>query len=457
MSSPLFAVVLAAGQGKRMKSDLPKVLHKLAAKPLLDYVVNAARQLSPERIFVVYGHGGETVPQALAHLDVEWRLQAEQLGTGHAVGQAMGDIPDDACVLVLYGDVPLVDPVALAAITRQARAGSVGLLTVELDEPAGYGRVLRADDGAVTGIVEHKDANPAQLAVREINTGIMAVPSATLRAWLGRLRADNSQREYYLTDIIAMAVADGVSVRTVHPATLEEVLGVNDRVQLAQLERFHQRREAERLMRDGATMADPSRVDVRGEVRVGRDVFIDVNVVLEGRVELADRVRVGPNVLIRDSRIGQGSEILANSVVEEAEVGAGSRVGPFSRLRPGAVLASGVHVGNFVEIKNANVGAGSKVNHLSYVGDADIGGDVNVGAGTITCNYDGANKHRTVVGDGVFIGSGVELVAPVVIGAGATIGAGSTISRQAPAGQLTLSRSRQTTVPGWKRPTRNKL
>lgn len=448
----LHVVVLAAGQGTRMRSSLPKVLHPIAGRPMLEHVVGTATGLKPAAVHVVYGHGGEELRRRLAHLDVVWVEQAQQLGTGHAVAQAMPGVPDDSTVLVLYGDVPLIEQRTLAETVRRAGDDALAFISVHLDDPSGYGRIIRQADGRVSGIVEHKDATPAQLAIHEGNTGILAAGAARLRGWLDGLGSDNAQGEYYLTDVIAMAAAQGVSIDTVQPAQVAEVLGVNDRVQLAALERIYQARCTAELMREGVSMADPARVDVRGRVRAGRDVWLDVNVVLEGEVALGDGARVGPNVLLRDCRIGAGAQILANSVVEEAEVGAGARVGPFARLRPGAVLGESAHVGNFVEVKNTAMGAGSKANHLSYLGDSDIGSGVNVGAGTITCNYDGANKHRTVIGDGAFIGSGVELVAPVTVHAGATIGAGSTITQDAPPGQLTLTRARQTTVAHWKRP-----
>ena len=454
--SSLHVVVLAAGQGKRMQSRRPKVLHELAGRPMLSYVVGAAKRLTPASVTIVYGHGGDLVPRTLEALDVHWCLQAEQLGTGHAVGLVMPDLPDDGEVLVLYGDVPLVETDTLRSLVDAASSGAVGLLTVELDDPSGYGRVLRDEERRVVGIVEHKDANEAELAVHEVNTGIVAAPVARLRGWLTALDADNAQGEFYLTDIIAMAVSEGVTVRTERAQNADEVLGVNDRLQLVHLERVYQRREAERLMRAGASLADPSRLDVRGDVRTGRDVFIDINVVLEGTVNIGEGARIGPNVLIRDSEIGTGVEILANCVIEGARVAEGSRVGPFARLRPGAELAEQVHIGNFVEVKNSNVGRASKVNHLSYIGDSSIGTGTNIGAGTITCNYDGANKHRTVIGNDVFVGSGVELVAPVTVGDGATIGAGSTVTRDAPPGKLTVERSKQLTLRGWKRPVKDR-
>ncbi|MCP5153468.1 MAG: bifunctional UDP-N-acetylglucosamine diphosphorylase/glucosamine-1-phosphate N-acetyltransferase GlmU [Ectothiorhodospiraceae bacterium] len=456
--SPLHVVILAAGQGKRMRSALPKVLHRIGGRPLLEHVISAARALGPERVHVVYGHGGDQVRDALGATeigrDVSWIEQAERLGTGHAVAQAMPAVADEAMVLVLFGDVPLVRTETLAAVVERARESGLALLTVELEDPTGYGRILRAEDATVRAIVEERDADATTRAVREINTGILAVDATRLRGWLDRLDNRNAQGEFYLTDIIAMAVDAGVTVRTAAPTGPAEVLGVNDRSQLAELERHFQAGEARRLMAAGATLMDPARVDVRGEVEVGQDVVIDVNVVLEGNVSIGDGVQIGPNVVVRDSRIDAGACILANSLVEEAQVGAGCRVGPFARLRPGAVLAAEVHIGNFVEVKNSNIGVGSKANHLTYLGDSEVGAGVNVGAGTITCNYDGANKHRTVIGDGAFIGSGVELVAPVTVGEGATIGAGSTIGRDAPAGQLTLTRAPQVTRSGWQRPVK---
>jgi bifunctional UDP-N-acetylglucosamine pyrophosphorylase / glucosamine-1-phosphate N-acetyltransferase len=449
---PLSVVILAAGQGKRMNSDLPKVLQPLAGQPLLRHVIRTARALNPAHIYVVYGHGGAQVQQAFVHDDVEWILQAEQLGTGHAVMQAMCVIPDDHIVLVLYGDVPLIRAPCLSKLVVAAVGGSLALLTVNLDEATGYGRIVRDTQGHVTRIVEHKDATPDQLTIREANSGLMAAPAGRLREWLLGLGSNNSQREYYLTDVVAGAVKSEDAVVAVPVATAIEVLGVNDRIQLAQVETAHRRLRAEELMLAGATLADPLRVDIRGDVTVERDVFIDVNVVLTGSVHLCARVRVGPNCVIRDSRVAADTHIHANCVIEDAEIAAKCQVGPFARLRPGAVLDEGVHIGNYVEIKNSTIGAGSKVNHLSYIGDARVGSGVNVGAGTITCNYDGANKWPTVIGDGAFIGSGSMLVAPVHIGAGATIGAGSTITESTPEERLTLARARQSTIENWGRP-----
>jgi bifunctional UDP-N-acetylglucosamine pyrophosphorylase/glucosamine-1-phosphate N-acetyltransferase len=447
----LAVVILAAGQGKRMKSDLPKVLQPLAGRPLLGHVVSRARQLDPSSLHVVYGHGGDAVRAALAHENLAWALQAEQLGTGHAVMQAMPAVADDELVLVLYGDVPLVRPETLKRLVELAGADSMSLLTVMLDDPTGYGRIVRKE-GAIQEIVEQKDATPDQLTIREGNSGIMAVPAKLLRAWLGRLRNANAQGEYYLTDIIAMAVKDGVKVTPLIAPTVAEVLGVNDKVQLAELEAMYRADRARELMVAGATVIDPVRLDVRGDVTLGRDVVIEPNVLLEGRVALGDRVRVGPNVVLRDAVIGADSVIHPNSVVEQSELGAGCLIGPFARVRPGSKLGAGVHIGNFVELKKTVIAEGSKANHLTYLGDAVIGKGVNVGAGTITCNYDGVNKSTTTIEDGAFIGSGNMLVAPVRIGKDATTGAGSTITRDAPDGQLSLSRAKQVTLEGWKRP-----
>nr|WP_297528159.1 bifunctional UDP-N-acetylglucosamine diphosphorylase/glucosamine-1-phosphate N-acetyltransferase GlmU [Thiohalobacter sp.] len=452
----LHVVILAAGQGTRMKSDLPKVLHPLAGRPLLGHVIEAARKLDPAAIQVVYGHGGDRVRAALSDAGVDWIEQAEQLGTGHAVAQALPAIPDAARVLVLYGDVPLIAPATLRRLVEAAGTDGLGLLTAELPDPAGYGRILRDGQGTVIGIVEHKDASPEQHAIREINTGFLAVGAERLRDWIARLDNRNAQGEYYLTDIIAMAAADHVPVRAVHPDALHEILGVNDRRQLAELERIHQRLQAEALLLAGVSLADPMRFDLRGTLEHGRDVRMDVNCILEGRVVLGDRVRIGPGCLLRNVEIADDVEILANCVIEDAVIGAGSRIGPFARIRPETRLDREVHIGNFVELKKSDIGAGSKVNHLSYIGDTSIGRGVNVGAGTITCNYDGANKHRTVIEDEAFIGSDTQLVAPVTVGRGATLGAGTTLTRDAPPGELTLSRSPQKTIKGWQRPVKKK-
>ena len=445
-------IILAAGQGTRMRSELPKVLHRIAGRPLLAHVATAARTLNPAGTVVVFGHGGQRVPQALAGLDVQWVEQAERLGTAHAVAQALPLLSGVERVLVLYGDVPLISPTTLQGLLAVAEDTALGLLTMRLDDPSGYGRVIRAPAGRIERIVEEKDAADAERSICEVNTGIMVAHRASLERWIRAIDNANSQGEYYLTDVVGLAAGEGIEIHATPVSDPFEVMGVNDRVQLAALERHLQARQAEALMRRGVTLADPSRFDLRGELQVGRDVEIDVNVILEGSVELGNAVRIGPNTLVRDSRIGDGVEILANCVIEHAVIGAGSRIGPYTRLRPEAELGERVHVGNFVEIKKSTVGAGSKINHLSYVGDASVGREVNVGAGTITCNYDGANKHRTVIGDQAFIGSDSQLVAPITIGAGATIGAGSTITRDAPDGELTLSRVRQQTVQGWTRP-----
>jgi bifunctional UDP-N-acetylglucosamine pyrophosphorylase/glucosamine-1-phosphate N-acetyltransferase len=436
-----------------MQSTLPKVLQPLAGRPLLEHVIRAARGIRPQAIHVVHGHGAEQVRAAFAdQTDLKWVLQAEQLGTGHAVVQAMPAIPDDHQVLILCGDVPLIRSETLERLVAASAAGKLALLTARLDDATGYGRVLRDAKGNVTRIVEHKDANDDERRVNEINTGLIAFAAGPLRRYLGNLKSDNAQREYYLTDVIGMAFADKVNVQGIVADSATEVLGINDRAQLAAAERAWQRRQATELMARGATLADPERIDVRGDVTIGRDVFIDVGVVLEGKVVLGDRVRVGPYAVIADSTLGADTRVNAHSVLDGAAAGDDCEIGPFARLRPGTVLSGHVKVGNFVETKNSQIAAHSKVNHLSYVGDATVGTGVNVGAGTITCNYDGANKHRTVIGDDAFIGSGSMLVAPVEIGAGATIGAGSTITKEAPAGQLTLERSKQATIPGWQRP-----
>ena len=448
-------VILAAGQGKRMHSSLPKVLQPLAGRPLLQHVIDCANGVGAADICIVYGHGGDAVREAFADADVRWALQAEQLGTGHAVQQAMPETPDEHRVVVLFGDVPLLRPDTVRKLLDSSGEKDVAVLTVELEDPTGYGRIVR-EDGVVVRNVEERDASDEEKAIRETNTGVMCCPAAALRGWLDRLGNDNSQGEYYLTDVLAMAVADGVTVHGVVTNDEAEVMGINEKKQLADAERALQRRTVDELMAAGVTFADPARVDIRGELKCGRDVFIDVNVVFEGKVTLDDNVRVGMNNLMRDSTLGKGTVLRANCHLEGADAGANCIIGPYARLRPGAELADDVRVGNFVEIKKSTVDDGSKVNHLTYIGDAQVGKGVNVGAGTITCNYDGANKHLTVIGDHAFIGSGVELVAPVEVGKGATIGAGSTISKPAPAGELTLERAKQVTVSGWKKPVKKK-
>ena len=449
---PLSVVILAAGQGKRMHSDLPKVLQPLSGEPLLGHVLKAARALAPQGLHIVYGHGGAQVQQVFSEADLQWDLQAEQLGTGHAVAQAMPTIPDDHQVLVLYGDVPLIEPATLHVLLDRAGADGLALLSVQLDDATGYGRVLRDNAGNVYRIVEEKDANRKEKGVREANTGVLVANAGRLKVWLARLTNDNAQGEYYLTDVITLAVRDGVAVQAVPAPTAAEVLGVNDRLQLAQLEAELRRRRTATLMHAGVSIADPLRLDIRGEVRVGRDVRIDVNVVLEGEVTLGDRVVIGPGAVIRNATIGADTVIHPYSVIDGADIDGRCVIGPYARLRPGSRLAEGAHVGNFVELKNTVLGAGSKANHLTYLGDSTIGAQVNVGAGTITCNYDGQNKWPTVIEDGAFIGSGSMLVAPVTVGAEATVGAGSTITKSVPRKSLTLERSQQRTLQGWRRP-----
>jgi len=449
-------IILAAGQGSRMRSALPKVLHQLAHRSLLAHVWAAAERLKPENICIVYGHGGDKVRQHLENESVEWAEQAEQLGTGHAVAQAIPKIADSGKVLILYGDVPLIRTTSLEAMLQECSDSAMSLLTIELDDPQGYGRIVRNEDHQVTSIVEHKDATEQQLAIQEINTGIMCVPAAKLSTWLSKLSNNNAQGEYYLTDIIAMAVDDKIKINTVSAINSHEVEGVNDRIQLARLERYYQAMQAEKLMQQGVTLRDPARVDVRGEISCGQDVVIDINVIIEGNVDIGDNVQIGPNVILKDCSIGAGSIIEANCVIEQSIVGEKCNVGPFARLRPGAKLANNAKAGNFVEIKNAEIGEGSKVNHLSYIGDTSMGADVNVGAGTITCNYDGANKHRTIIGDNAFIGSNTAMVAPIEVGTGATIGAGSTLTTDAEEDALTLTRSKQKTITAWKRPVKDK-
>jgi bifunctional UDP-N-acetylglucosamine pyrophosphorylase/glucosamine-1-phosphate N-acetyltransferase len=448
-------IVLAAGQGKRMRSTRPKILHPLAGRPLLGHVLAAARALSPERIVVVVGHGAQEVRAAFDGAQVEWVVQAEQLGTGHAVQQAMPRIGAHADVLILYGDVPLVRTETLRRLASAAREG-LAVLTADLDAPAGYGRIVRDAAGRLARIVEHKDATAQELALNEINAGFMAASAKRFSAWLAKLTNRNAQNEYYLTDVVTLAVAEGVPVSAVKAEHAWEVAGVNSKRELAQLERRHQAMQAERLLEAGVTLADPARIDVRGELACGKDVAIDVNCVFEGGVSLGDGVRIGPNCVLRNVSVAAGSEILAFSHLEDSEVGARCRLGPYARLRPGTSLAEDVHVGNFVEVKASRLGAGSKANHLSYIGDAEVGSNVNVGAGTITCNYDGAAKHRTVIEDDCFIGSDATLVAPVRIARGSYIGAGSTISKDTPAGQLTVARAKQVSIASWKPPLKKK-
>lgn len=453
----LSVVILAAGEGKRMKSATPKVLQPLAGRSLLKHVIDTARSLEPDAIQVVYGAGGERVREALKDEPVSWTLQAERLGTGHAVREAMQHVPDEHLVLVLYGDVPLIGRSTLIELLALAGPKSLGLLTMRVENPEGYGRIVRNARGGVQRIVEQKDARGAELRIRECNSGVLAAPAQRLRGWLARLRADNSQREYYLTDVIAMAVKDKIAVNPLVASDSSELLGVNDKRQLAELEAILRARASRDLMLAGVTVADPSRLDVRGTVTHGSDVYIDVNVILEGRVALGDRVRLGAGCLIRDSEIGADTEVFPHCVVEGAIIGPDCRIGPFARVRPSASLGAEVHVGNFVEVKNSQLGQGSKANHLAYVGDATVGARVNVGAGTIVANYDGANKHRTLIEDDVHTGSNSVLVAPIRVGAGATVAAGSTVTREVPAGKLTVARARQVTIEGWRRPQKAKI
>ena len=446
-------IVLAAGLGKRMRSELPKVLHPLAGRPLLGHVLDTARALKPRKMLVVHGHGAEKVRAAFADPALVWVLQAEQLGTGHAVMQALPQVDADQ-VLVLYGDVPLVRAETLERLCAAGRKG-LAVLTVELPDPKGYGRVIR-EGGKVARIVEEKDASPAEKAMREVNAGFMAMDAKRLSAWTKKLGNRNAQKEYYLTDIIALAVADGVAVEAVKVEDAWEVSGVNSKQELAALERVAQARHASRLLEAGVTLADPARIDVRGTLECGRDVTIDVNCVFEGKVKLGEGVRIGANCVVRDVTVGAGTEVRAFSHLDAAEIGARCVIGPYARLRPGTSLADEVHIGNFVEVKASRVGKGSKANHLSYVGDSEVGSAVNIGAGTITCNYDGVNKHRTVIEDDCFIGSDATLVAPVRIARGSYIGAGSTINKNTPAGQLTVARAKQVSIPGWKPPKKEK-
>lgn len=447
----LSVVILAAGKGSRMKSNLPKVLQPLAGRPLLRHVIQTARCLQPQQIVVVYGHGGEQVKAAFPESDLTWVEQAEQLGTGHAVQQAMPALENVRRVVVLYGDVPLTTTSTLNSLLENSQE-AFGLLTVELDDPTGYGRIERDINNQVIRIVEQKEANQDQLAIREINTGIMAVPYQPLKSWLTQLSNNNAQGEYYLTDVLAMAVSENVPIRVSQPDNPIEVEGVNNKLQLANLERAYQQQQAKALMLAGVTLADPKRFDLRGSLKHGEDCSIDINVIIEGKVTLGNNVSIGANTVLRNVQIADDVTILENCVLEDAVVGAGSRIGPFARLRPGTKLVGNAHVGNFVEIKKSIVGLGSKVNHLSYVGDSEIGQSANIGAGVITCNYDGANKHKTIIGDNAFVGSNVALVAPIKVGDNATIGAGSTLSRSAPASGLTITRAKQMTLPDWQRP-----
>jgi bifunctional UDP-N-acetylglucosamine pyrophosphorylase/glucosamine-1-phosphate N-acetyltransferase len=451
-------VILAAGMGKRMQSNLPKVLHPIAGKAMLQHVIATARQLhgnNAAKICVIYGHGGEQVPTAVAADDIAFAKQEPQLGTGHAVAQAIPHLDDTVPTLILYGDVPLTRSTSLQRLVAAAGSDKLAILTAQMDDPTGLGRIIR-EDGKICRIVEQKDANEVERAVTEINTGIMVAPTAALKKWLGQLSNQNAQGEYYLTDIVASAVADGVEVSSAQPDAIWETMGVNSKVQLAELERVHQKNVALNLLEQGVTLLDPARIDVRGSLICGRDVTIDVGCVFEGQVELADGVKIAAHCFIKNAKIGAGSDIKPFCHIEDALVGEKGQIGPYARLRPGTELAEDVHIGNFVEVKNSQIAAHSKANHLTYLGDATIGSRVNVGAGTITCNYDGVNKFRTVIEDDAFIGSNSQLIAPVRVGKGATLAAGTTLSKDAPEGKLTVSRARQITVEGWQRPVKIK-
>ncbi|WP_028774204.1 bifunctional UDP-N-acetylglucosamine diphosphorylase/glucosamine-1-phosphate N-acetyltransferase GlmU [Shewanella waksmanii] len=452
----LNVVILAAGKGTRMRSDLPKVLHPIAHKSMVQHVIDTAHQVGSDAIQLVYGYGAEQLKARLGEQQLNWVLQAEQLGTGHAVAQANDNIADDDTVLILYGDVPLIQAATLESLLAAREANGLAILTVNLPNPTGYGRIVR-EQGSVVGIIEQKDATPEQLAISEINTGIMAAPGKQLKNWLGQLSSDNAQGEYYLTDIVAMAHKDGVAITTAQPQSAVEVEGANNRVQLAQLERAYQARAAEQLMLDGANLRDPARIDIRGDVSVGMDVMIDVNVVIEGTVTIGNNVTIGAGAILIDCDIADNAVIKPYSIIESAKVGVDASAGPFARLRPGAELKQDAHIGNFVEMKKAVLGEGSKAGHLAYIGDAQVGAGVNIGAGTITCNYDGANKHLTVIEDNVFVGSDTQLVAPVTIGKGATLGAGSTITKDVGQDELVITRTKQRHISGWPRPVKNKI
>ncbi|EOD78145.1 N-acetylglucosamine-1-phosphate uridyltransferase [Grimontia indica] len=449
------AVILAAGKGTRMYSNLPKVLHTLAGKPMVKHVIDTCSSLGAKNLHLVYGHGGDAMKAALAEESVNWVLQAEQLGTGHAVNQAAPEFSDDEQVLVLYGDVPLISEQTIENLLDAQPDGGIALLTVVLDKPAGYGRIIRRN-GPVVAIVEDKDATQEQKLIKEINTGVMVATGRDLRRWLNEVKSDNAQGEYYLTDVIAIAHDEGRAVEAVHPESAIEVEGVNNRIQLARLERAYQAAQAEKLLESGVMLRDPARFDLRGQLQCGTDVEIDVNVVIEGSVTLGDNVVIGAGCVLKDCEIDDNTVVRPYSVIEGASVGEDCTVGPFARLRPGAELVEDAHVGNFVEVKNARIGKGSKANHLTYLGDAEVGERVNIGAGTITCNYDGANKHKTVIEDDVFVGSDSQLVAPVTIKKGATIGAGTTLTSNVEEGQLVITRAKARAIDGWKRPIKQK-
>ncbi|MGL9733720.1 MAG: bifunctional UDP-N-acetylglucosamine diphosphorylase/glucosamine-1-phosphate N-acetyltransferase GlmU [Symbiopectobacterium sp.] len=454
--SVMSVVILAAGKGTRMYSDIPKVLHPLAGKPMVQHVIDAAMETGAKQVHFVYGHGGDSLKNKLTNPDLNWILQAEQLGTGHAMQQAAPFFADDEEILMLYGDVPLISPATLARLLADKPQGGIAVLTVKLDNPTGYGRIVRDEKGYVIGIVEHKDATEQQRQINEINTGILAANSQDLKLWLSQLNNNNMQGEYYITDIIAIAASEGRRIETVHPDNLSEVEGVNNRLQLATLERVYQREQANKLLLAGVILFDPSRFDLRGTLTHGRDVSIDANVIIEGQVSLGNRVKIGAGCIIKDSVIGDDCVLSPYTVLENAVLDAECTVGPFARLRPGAELEQGAHVGNFVELKKARLGKSSKAGHLTYLGDAEIGDDVNIGAGTITCNYDGANKHKTVIGDRVFVGSDSQLIAPVTVASGVTIGAGTTVTRDVEENALVISRVKQCHISGWARPIKKK-
>ena len=453
--SKLNIVILAAGLGKRMHSALPKVLHLMAGKPLLGHVLDTGRALSPQRICVVYGHGGDAVPQAIGDETITWVRQMPQLGTGHALMQALPYLDKDGMTLVLYGDVPLTSIETLKRLIAIAGEKTFSLLTVELADPAGYGRIVRDNEtGYIAAIVEEKDASKSQREIHEINTGIMVIPNHYLHGWLHKLENNNAQKEYYLTDIVAMSVKDGVKVEAAQPAYAWETIGINSKAQLSALERIYQNECAKKLLDQGVTLTDMSRIDIRGQLDCGRDVEIDINCIFEGHVRLEDGVKVGAHSILKNVRVAAGSTIAPFSLIEAAEIGRNCRIGPYARIRPGTKLADEVHIGNFVEVKNSTIADGSKANHLSYIGDSVVGKNVNIGAGTITCNYDGANKYQTIIEDDVFVGSDTQLVAPVKVARGSTIGAGSTITKDTPPETLTLSRAKQMSIDGWKRPVK---
>lgn len=449
-------VILAAGQGKRMHSNYPKVLHKLAGKPLLVHALETSKNLTPKKICAIYGHGGTMVMETIADDSIIWVKQEPQLGTGHALMQALPHLDNQEITVVLYGDVPLIKETTLKKLIELASLNQLAILTIELNHPVGYGRIIRNTKKNVVAIVEEKDATESQRAVKEVNTGIMAMPTDCLRKWLAKLNNNNAQKEYYLTDIIALAAQEKFAIATTQPIYEWEVMGVNDKKQLAQLERIYQREQVEQLLEKGVSFCDPARVDIRGILECGRDVVIDANCIFEGNVLLGDKVSIGANCILKNTVVAEGTHIAPFSLIDEAQIGKNCRVGPFARIRPGTKLDEEVHIGNFVEVKNSQIAANSKANHLTYLGDAKVGKDVNIGAGTITCNYDGANKHQTIIEDNVFIGSDTQLVAPVTIARGATIGAGTTVTQNAPADQLTISRVAQKSISNWQRPIKKK-